>query len=371
MPSFTDPNPGYWDEYGPFQSVKHDLIRCYLNGWFPKLGTWAGRVLYVDTHAGRGRHVSGELGSPLVALTTFLQHSYRSELLKKSEFGFLFIERDPANLALLGNELAALGPLPKGVYVDTTAGDAFAKLSEWLERLQLERQQLAPAFVFVDPYGFKIPGRLLRDLMAAGRVELFINVIWRELDMAVSQSPALGTRMAETLDAIFDGSEWQTRIDASDADERLHQAVNLLRAKVGARWGTYIRMVSGGRATRYLLLHLTNHDRGRELMKDCVWKACPDGGYYVRQSDDPRQPMLIEREPDLTPLRNWILERLSERPCRWQELEDLLRAELWRTAHLSQIIRELRNSHSIVAEGFIGKFSLRANPRFRLRSGTE
>jgi len=40
----SDPNPAYWEQYGPFQHVKHELIRCYLNGWFPKLGTWAGRV---------------------------------------------------------------------------------------------------------------------------------------------------------------------------------------------------------------------------------------------------------------------------------------------------------------------------------------
>ena len=29
-------------------------------------------------------------------------------------------------------------------------------------------KSVAPAFVFVDPYGFEIPGALLADLMAAG-----------------------------------------------------------------------------------------------------------------------------------------------------------------------------------------------------------
>ena len=82
----SDPNPAYWEQYGPFQHVKHELIRCYLNGWFPKLGTWAGRVLYVDTHAGRGRYESGDPGSPLVALQTLLNHSYREKLLTASEF---------------------------------------------------------------------------------------------------------------------------------------------------------------------------------------------------------------------------------------------------------------------------------------------
>src|SRR6185503_1803135 len=68
----SDPNPTYWEQYGPFQHVKHELIRCYLNGWYPKLGTWARRVLYVDTHAGRGRYESGDPGSPVLALQTLL-----------------------------------------------------------------------------------------------------------------------------------------------------------------------------------------------------------------------------------------------------------------------------------------------------------
>src|SRR3954467_15722989 len=108
----SDPNPAYWEQYGPFQHVKHELIRCYLNGWYPKLGFWARRVLYVDTHAGRGKYQTGEDGSPLVALRTLLTHGSRDKMLVASEFNFLFIERDPENVAALGGELAALGALP-------------------------------------------------------------------------------------------------------------------------------------------------------------------------------------------------------------------------------------------------------------------
>ena len=44
----VDLNPSYWREYGPFQKVKHDLIRHYLGGWFPKLGTWGGDWRTID-----------------------------------------------------------------------------------------------------------------------------------------------------------------------------------------------------------------------------------------------------------------------------------------------------------------------------------
>jgi three-Cys-motif partner protein len=98
-----------------------------------------------------------------------------------------FDERDPANLAALEAELSELKPFPARVNVETSEGDAFERLSAILNELRRDRAQMAPAFLFVDPYGFKIPAGLLGDLMKAGRAALFINVLWRELDMLVQQ----------------------------------------------------------------------------------------------------------------------------------------------------------------------------------------
>src|SRR2546427_5249462 len=147
MPKRKDLNPAYWDDYAAFQQVKHDLIRCYLNGWYPKLGFWAGRVLYVDTHAGRGKYQSGDPGSPVVALQTFLGHGSRGRLLSKSEFNFLFIERNRENVNSLQAEIAALGPLPGRINVETSEGDAFEKLSAILNELQRDHARIAPAFL--------------------------------------------------------------------------------------------------------------------------------------------------------------------------------------------------------------------------------
>ena len=100
-------------------------------------------------------------------------------------------------------------------------------------------------------------------------------------------------------------------------------------------------------------------------------RVCPDGGYYVRKSDDSSQPMLIQPEPDLRPLRHWVLERLRARPHRWNEFEEAIRAELWRATHLNQMIRELRREKAIVAESSSGMFSAKANPLLRLRRADE
>ena len=359
----ADANPEYWREYGPFQQVKHDLIRNYLGGWFPKLGTWAGRVLYVDTHAGRGRHRSGETGSPLVALDTLLNHPYRDQLLEKSEVRFLFIERDPANLRRLKEELDRIGDLPARIHVDMSVGDAYEVLSNIVRSLGASGRSMAPAFIFVDPYGFRVPGDLLERLMTAGRVELFVNVIWRELDMAIRQQQPGGHGLAEVLDDIFAGDGWR-QIDGTP-DERIHRTVELFSNLVRAKWSTYVRMKSGGNAVRYLLLHLTNHDKGRDLMKECIWKVAPDGGFEVRQRHDPKQLLLITPTPDLEPLKEWLFERLTEEPRTRKELEEALRLTLWLPTHLKRLIRQLRASREIEIDGS-GSISLQSAPRLPL-----
>ncbi len=223
----ADPSPEYWLAYGPFQHAKHRLIKHYLDGWFPKLATWAGRVLYIDTHAGRGRYSSGELGSPLVALDTLLRHPYREKLLEKSEVRFFFIERDPDNLESLRAELSQNKERPSRIHVETSADDAYSVLSNTVQHLQDSGSSMAPAFIFVDPYGFKVPGKLLAQLMAAGRVELFVNVIWRELDMAIQQRKPPGHGMATALDDIFTDDRWRA-IDGETPDDRMAQAMRLL-----------------------------------------------------------------------------------------------------------------------------------------------
>jgi len=61
-----------------------------------------------------------------------------------------------------------------------------------------------------------------------------------------------------------------------------------------------------------------------------------------------------------------VITKLRERPYRWSELAAAIRAELWRSTHLNEMIRELRRDGTILAERFSGKFSARADPLLRL-----
>lgn len=126
-------------------------------------------------------------------------------------------------------------------------------------------------------------------------------------------------------------------------------------------------MVTGGQATRYLLLHLTNSDKGRDLMKECSWSVSPAGEFFVRKSDNPDQQFLIEPEPDLGPLRDWVLERLRHRHEHWQDLHRAIRSEWWLNKHVNEVVRSLQDDGVIKADPVPGRrFGAAANPLLRL-----
>lgn len=357
-----DANPTYWEEYSNIQKVKHDLIKSYLGGWYPILTSWNGRVLYLDTHAGKGRYTSGADGSPLVAVNTLIQHTFKDRILNGSEVCFYFVEGNPDNVESLKNEVQSLGPLHKNIKIECSQGNCFELLEGLLNDLDSKGHNLAPAFIFVDPYGFKIPGSILKRLMKHPKVELFINVIWRELDMGMRQDE----NFKKTIDYIFEGEDWSHIPKINDFDERAHQTVELFRKLTDAKWATYIRMLGDNKKTRYMLVHLTNHDRGRELIKDCIWKVCPDGGYYAQKNVSVLQEQLIQPEPDLKPLETWVLQQLQIGPKRWSELHDLILNEQWRKTHVNKVVQGLNKSKKIKATDYVGRFGASNNPLLSL-----
>jgi hypothetical protein len=396
--SNADANPDYWSEYSNLQKVKHELIHEYLKGWFPKMAlgpSGSRKLIYMDTHAGRGTHLTDELGSPLVALTTLIDHTARDQVLRNTKMSYVFIERDEDNLGALRSEMAKL-QLPPNVVTDAMSGDCYQIIESTIASYENRGQHLPPAFIFVDPYGFKVPGKLLRKLISFPRVELFVNVIWRELDMAICQflpkrapepapvrtsggglfdqcdvepapeptrrrPPESNASLAATLDSVFDGDAWR-KIDAADSDGRAEQCADILRRMTGAGSGTHLRMLDNGRV-RYFLLHLTKHNAGRDLIKTCMWKVCPGGGFSASKSDNPRQVVLIQPEPDLRPLYGWVREKLAAGPKRWHALADDIREELWLKKHMNQVLRSMRASEALHCEG---KFAETHNPLLSL-----
>ena len=363
--TYIDPNPNHWDDYSNLQRVKHELIRKYLNGWLPILGLQSGRIVYIDAYAGRGRYRQDELGSPLVALNTFLDHNFRDRILERCEVVFWFIENDEKNYESLTQEISQIGPLPSNITVDSQFGDCITILRDLIESLNSEGNQLAPAFIFVDPYGFKIPGNILRELMKFPKVELFVNVMWRYLYMALANK-VKETGMIDTLNMIFDGSAWQTEITAKDFEKKAEQTIGIFKKMIQAKWATSAAMLGENNMTKYMLVHYTNHNKGRDLMKRCFWNVFPDGDFRARQMDNPDQQLLFSKAPDFRPLEGWICEKLAKRPYRLKKLHELIRPQYWLETHVNKTIRVLEENDDVIASDG-RKIILKSNPLLSLK----
>lgn len=350
----------YWADYTPIQKAKHDLLQGYLGGWFPILASFSGHVLYVDCHAGRGRHETGDPGSPLVALTTLLGHRFRNGILTRCQVHFIFLEEIPNHAQSLQSELGKLGPMPQNIDVRIANQDYERVLREALDYLEQARHSMAPSFFFFDPYGFKLPMDLLQRIVRHPRSELLITFMVRYIDMAI-HNPA----QEENMNLLFGTADWRKLQGIRDPDERHGEMIRLYTESLGCSHSSVLEMRGEHREHKYSLIHATNHPRGRELMKQAMWKLT-DGSYAIYQSNDPRQLALITLDPDLAPLENELLRTYGGRDIHYQELTDWLLDSRWLPKHLNQVIRKLVNSGRVeVLEG-TGRFIARHNQLLRI-----
>ena len=81
------------------------MLARYLDGWYPIMSSWNGRIVFLDGFAGGGRYTDGSEGSPIIALKRLIHH--RSSLSRGPEF-VLLIEANPDNAASLQKEINAL-----------------------------------------------------------------------------------------------------------------------------------------------------------------------------------------------------------------------------------------------------------------------
>ena len=79
----------------PHTAAKHQLLKKYLNAWFPILGKHHGRITYIDGFAGPGEYEDGEVGSPIIAIEAAKAHVAKGTLAPNVNIDFIFVEAKP------------------------------------------------------------------------------------------------------------------------------------------------------------------------------------------------------------------------------------------------------------------------------------
>lgn len=326
----------YWDRFTHLQQFKHELLRRYLNAWFPILSrTGARRIVYIETHAGRGRHESGHAGSPLVAIQTLVEHRDLPNILRSTEVVFALIEAHPENAKALQSEVAKVGALPKGVVVEVVADLYQGYLRQQLEEMKRTRECLAPAFVFVDPFSFLIDSSLLANLMSHQRCEILLNFMWENARQAIGNEVH-----AANMDGLFGEGSWRDLRSIEDEKSRCDEAAVRLKARVGARFHRVLRCYGSRNSIKYVLAHFTNNELGYEKMNEAMWAVDPGGTFAVSQQEDPRTDWIFAPQASIDPLKARLLAQFLGQTVRYEQLWRLAR-EVYLKKHLRQAVMEL------------------------------
>ena len=312
------PNETVWS-LEPHTAAKHSLLKGYLGAWFPILASARGRVVFLDGFAGPGTYAGGEPGSPLIALSALLDHSYFDNL-GHCEFVFVFNENHPDRYRILEANLQTLqtsrSPWPGNVKVHASNED-FAVVAKELARYG---RRLAPTFAFIDPFGYKgLELQDLADLLAADRCELFCY-----FDFNSAQRFATAGNVDDHFEALFGCDDFKTAPPAGTPargeflirlfERQLSTVANFNHVQSFA-------MRNGKGILGHYLVFATRSLMGLDKMKQVMWKIDPLGGYSF--SDRlAGQEVLFGDAADTKPLRDALLQQFAGKSVPIQDVID-------------------------------------------------
>ena len=268
-------------------AAKHEILRTYLQAWFPILSRYHGRVIYFDGFAGPGRYRGGETGSPLIALDVARHH--RSML--AGDLVFVFVEADRLRARHLQREIASL-QLPAHFNCHIENRDFEQVLSEALDNLDKSETDIAPTFALIDPFGITgLPMNLIGRLLQRKRCEVLITFMNHAIERWAAELP-------NQIDNLFGMTGAAAEIASSS--DRVIRARHLY-SQVLNRSASYVRFFEM-RTTRnrpiYDLFFATNHELGHYKMKEAMWKIDANGGYRFSDGVSKDQLILFGPEPE-------------------------------------------------------------------------
>jgi len=287
-----------WD-IEPHTEAKHEILRYYLNAWFPILATTHNRLLYVDGFAGPGEYYKkdGSLtdGSPIIALKVAKDHLLRNKLQHpKKDLKFLLIEKDEGryqNLTRKCKEIqwpSNFDIIPRNASFEEIFDDVLVKIEE-------QNKQLAPSFVFIDPFGpTGFPMYLIERLAQQPRSEILITFN----SQALNRWYLSDSKKYKYVDDIYGSDIWLPALSISNTRQRenyLIEAYQKVIEQLGWR-GRSFRMINKNSQTQYYLFFATSHCEGMLAMKAAMWSVAKAGDFTYSDLTDPQQLLLFDEE---------------------------------------------------------------------------
>lgn len=340
----------------PHTAAKHTILRRYMQAWLPIMsrlvGQWAidgkGRLLVIDGFCGPGRYVGGEEGSPLILLNAFLEHSQRDSI--QAEVVYAFIDDDPRRTAHLRGEIESLaaaqpsGSFPDQLKYDVIDGRYEEVFTEVLDDLDEEGKRLAPAFAFIDPFGYKDASMQLTErLLRFDRCEALIYMPLPFITRFIGKPD-----QEQVMDRLFGTTSWREAIELQ-GEARKRFLHDLFRDQLASEEGERLVRsfdIPSAKGTGYHLFFTTGHEKGLEIIKDAMWKVDPIAGERFRDTTDEDQIVMFDENVDTSPLLHGLMNHFGDRTFSIEEATSYtIRESAFKSSHLkTKTLKPAENS---------------------------
>lgn len=339
----------------PHTSIKHEILRRYLEAWYPKL-KWARRVLFIDGFAGPGIYLGGEPGSPRVALDAAINHSAD---LSSLELVYYFIEERPnfhASLVEVIQGLEDTGTVPSNMNITAEKGTFEECMTRMLDAIG--KAKLAPCMTMVDPFGVKgLPIELLARIAQHPRTELLVSFMYESMSRFIS-TPELEPH----LDHMFGTPDWRSANGMKAADKKkflVDLYVQQIRAS-GMKFVRTFELRDDGNRTEYMLVFATNSFDGLSAMKDSMWAADPSGSFMFSDFTA-ATPTLFHANPDFAPLRQALIDRFRGKRVLIDKILEFAVIETpFRSAHVKTLTLKPMYDEGLISTSHPTRGQLRA-----------
>jgi len=339
------PKSTIWD-LEPHTAAKHEILRRYVQAWAPILSQANfPHLVFVDGFAGPGRYSKGEEGSPVIAVKAVTGQPRPI----RAKVDFHFIELDEKRAHHLTSEIDLL-KLPANISAKIHGKRPFQDVfpEVWNSYAPRPGRSRPPTFVFIDPFGFKIPFSYVAKVLRAQSCEVLITFMFEEINRFLSQG-----QQPDNFDDLFGCADWRRGFEIKVPRERVKFLHDLYQRQLtqaaGANFVRSFAMRNERNTMDYFLFFATNNELGLKKIKEAMWRVDESGTYTFSDATDPNQSVLFSAEPNRELLKRLILEKFSGTETTPGQIERfVVRDTPYRETHYKKVLQVLEKEGRVV-----------------------
>lgn len=269
--------------------AKHLILKDYLPAWFSILGTWHKTLNYFDCFAGPGQYKWKDKavdGSPIISIEACIDLLTSQRDRKPEKINLIFIDDDRKQLDKLERQIQSLENIPKALDIRLIQYNSERFVGDVLSG----KDSIEPSFFFIDPYGHPFSLEFMKSILAFGKTEIMVNIMWFRIKMDMNNQ-----QKAELCDKLF--SPERCRDVATQVSDHggvsSQKMIDYLHRRLEARYHIPFRVNYGPdehvttNRLKYLLIHYSNNFMAFEHMLRSMWKHSDEGNPLMVQSGQP------------------------------------------------------------------------------------